>query len=133
MLNVMVVDDALVIRKNLTRFFNEAGHMVIAEAANGNEAIENAKKFQNIDLITMDITMPEMNGIDATKEIKKIASKKTKIVMITSHGQEELVHKSLKAGAANFILKPITKEKLQKVIELLYPEYANSEDEDLLD
>jgi two-component system, chemotaxis family, chemotaxis protein CheY len=132
MLNVLVVDDALVIRKNLTRFFTELGHKVIADAKSGAEAVEVCKKTEGIDLITMDITMPEMNGIEATKLIKEILPDVT-IVMVTSHGQEELVSESLKAGAKNFVLKPITKEKLEHVIGTLFSEYAKQENDELMD
>ncbi len=132
MLKVMVVDDALVIRKNLSRFFTSLGHEVIAEASNGLDAIEKCKSISNIDLITMDITMPEMNGIEATREIKKI-NKNVFIIMMTSHGQEELVVQSLKAGAKNFVLKPITEEKVSKVVSLLFPEYELEEELDTLD
>jgi len=133
MLNVLIVDDALVIRKNLTKFFNNLGHKVLSEAKNGAEAVVLCKTInEKIDLITMDITMPEMDGIEATKLIKEILPD-VNIIMITSHGQEELVSESLKVGAKNFVLKPITEEKLEHVIGTLYKEYAKEEDEELID
>lgn len=132
MLNVLIVDDALVIRKNITRFLSELGHTVVGDAKTGIEAVSLCRENQNIDLITMDITMPEMNGIEATKKIKEILPDVT-IVMITSHGQEELVAQSLKAGAKNFVLKPITKEKLEITISKLFKEYAKEEDDELID
>lgn len=131
MLKVMVVDDALVIRKNLTRFFTSLGHEVVAEAGTGVEAISKIQEIKDIDLITMDVTMPEMDGIEATKQICEL-NKDVKIVMITSHGQEELVSKALKAGAKNFVLKPITQEKVEQTIGVLFPEFASKEDEDTL-
>ena len=132
MLNILVVDDALVIRKNITRFLTDLGHKVVADAKSGAEAVALCKEMSDINLITMDITMPEMNGIEATKKIKEILPDVT-VIMITSHGQEELVSQSLKAGAKSFILKPITKEKLEEVIGKLFSEYAKEEDEELLD
>ncbi|WP_419763495.1 MAG: response regulator [Arcobacter sp.] len=133
MLNILIVDDALVIRKNLAKFFNDLGHKIIAEAKNGAEAVELCKtQKEKIDLITMDITMPEMDGIEATKLIKEVLPD-VNIVMITSHGQEELVSESLKAGAKNFILKPITEEKLEQVLGKLFKEYAKEEDDELID
>ncbi|WP_072681547.1 response regulator [Arcobacter sp. LA11] len=132
MLNVLVVDDALVIRKNITRFLTDLGHKVISDANSGAQAVEICKENKDINLITMDITMPEMNGIEATKLIKEILPD-VSIIMVTSHGQEELVSQSLKAGAKNFVLKPITKEKLEKTIGALFPEYAKEEDDELLD
>jgi len=132
MLNVLVVDDALVIRKNITRFLTELGHKVVADAKSGSEAVNICKDINGIDLITMDITMPEMNGIEATKLIKEILPD-ISIIMVTSHGQEELVSQSLKAGAKNFVLKPITKEKLEQTIGTLFPDYAKENDDELLD
>ena len=132
MLNVLVVDDALVIRKNITRFLSELGHTVVADVSNGKEAVEFCKQNSDINMITMAITMPEMDGIEATKLIKEILPD-VSIVMITSHGQEELVSQSLKAGAKNFVLKPITKEKLEETIGKLFKEYAKEEDDELID
>ncbi len=131
MLKIMVVDDALIIRRNLKKFFTELGHEVVAEASNGVEAVKKCSEVE-IDLITMDITMPEMDGIEATKIIKKI-KKDINIIMMTSHGQEELVVKSLKAGAKNFVLKPVTKEKVEKAVSLLFPDSSNDEDDDTLE
>lgn len=132
MLNVLVVDDALVIRKNITRFLTDLGHKVISDAKSGAEAVEICKKINDIDLITMDITMPEMNGIEATKLIKEIFPD-VSIIMVTSHGQEELVSQSLKAGAKSFVLKPITKDKLEQAIGTLFTKYAKKEEDELLD
>lgn len=134
MLNILIVDDALVIRKNLAKFFNDLGHKVIAEAENGAKAVEFCKTTsEKIDLITMDVTMPEMDGIEATSLIKEVLPD-VNVVMVTSHGQEELVSDALKAGAKNFILKPITEEKLEQVIGKLFSEYAKKdEDDELID
>lgn len=132
MLNVLVVDDALIIRKNITRFLTGLGHKVVADAKSGAEAVALCKEIEGIDLITMDITMPEMNGIEATKLIKEILPE-VSIIMVTSHGQEELVAQSLKAGAKNFILKPITGDKLDHTIGALFPKYAKDDEEELLD
>ncbi len=121
MLNVFIVDDALVIRKNLTRFFTNLGHTVVGEAQNGNEALEKCEKIENIDLITMDIAMPGMDGIETTGLMKEIQPDAT-IVMITSYGHEEYVAEALKAGARSFVLKPITEEKLEATIKELFPE-----------
>lgn len=121
MLNVFIVDDALVIRKNLTRFFTNLGHTVVGEAQNGNEALEKCEGIENIDLITMDITMPGMDGIETTTYMKEIKPNAT-IIMVTSHGQEEYVAQALKAGARTFVMKPITEEKLAETIAELFPE-----------
>ena len=121
MLNVFIVDDALVIRKNLTRFFTNLGHTVVGEAQNGNEALEKCEKIEKIDLITMDITKPGMDGIETTTFMKDVKPEAT-IIMVTSHGQEEYVAQALKAGARSFVLKPITEDKLAETIAELFPE-----------
>lgn len=89
MLNILVVDDSLIMRRNITKMIESLGHRVVGEAKDGLEAMALYAK-QKPDLVTMDITMPEMDGITAVKELKKI-DKNAKIIMVTSHGQEEMV------------------------------------------
>lgn len=115
MSNIMIVDDSLILRKTLTTALEEMGHTVIAQAKCGKEAISLYDEHKP-DLVTMDITMPIMNGIDALKTIIK-NHKEAKIIMITSHGEERLVMDAISSGAKGYILKPITKEKLSEVIE----------------
>ena len=132
MLKVLVVDDATIIRKKISSYATNLGHKVIASAQSGKEAVSMAKEFEP-DLITMDITMPDMNGIVAVKRIREF-NKTVKIIMITSHGQEDLVMKSLKEGARGYVLKPITQEKLANAIGNIFPQYnIDSEDDELLD
>lgn len=130
MLKVLIVDDSLIIRKKITKNIEKLGHEVIFAAQNGKEAIEayNAKKP---DLVTMDITMPDMDGITAVKNIIK-DDPKAKIIMVTSHGQEEMVIKSIQAGAVGYMLKPITEDKLLQSIAEVFPEYAKDEDSEEL-
>jgi len=110
MLNILVVDDSLVIRKTLSNELSILGHNVIAKAKSGMEAVE-LNKIHMPDLITMDITMPVMNGIEALKLIKKDYPN-VKIIMVTSHGEEKLVMDAITSGAVGYILKPITKDKI---------------------
>jgi len=132
MLNILIVDDSLIIRKKLSKLIEKLGHKVAYDASNGQEAIE-AYGSKKPDLVTMDITMPDMDGITAVKEIIKTDSE-AKIIMITSHGQEDMVIKSVQAGAVGYILKPITEEKLAVAIGEVFMEYAVEEDdEDILD
>jgi len=98
----------------------ELGHKVVAEAANGLEAIHYCEEYTP-DLITMDITMPDMDGITAVKEIRKV-NKYVKIIMITSHGQENMVKDAIRAGASGYLLKPIVEEKLAKTLDKVFPE-----------
>jgi len=131
MLNILVVDDSLIIRKNIKKYIVSLGHAVVGEAKNGTIAIEQCKKLQP-DLITMDITMPDMDGITAVTKIREF-NKEVKIIMITSHGQEEMVVSSLKVGAQGYLLKPINEEKLSVAIANIYLGYSGEEDEEFLD
>ena len=131
MLNVLVVDDSLAIRIKMKSFLMELGHSVIDEAKDGNEAIELYKKL-NPDLITMDISMPGMNGVDALKEIMKLSDFAANVIMITANGQDGIVKEALLSGAKGYILKPISEEKLQDSIGKIFPEYL-SKDNNVLD
>ncbi|WP_297536021.1 response regulator [Thermococcus sp.] len=112
MARILVVDDAAFMRMLLKKILVQGGHQVVGEASNGREAVEKYKELRP-DLVTMDIVMPEMDGITAVKEIKKI-DPNAKIVMITAVGQEAKVMEALKAGASGYIVKPF---QAQKVLE----------------
>ena len=118
MLNVLVVDDSMVMRKKIISIISELGHQAAGEAANGEEAIKFCEEVVP-DFITMDITMPIMNGIEATKILKK-KYPTIKIVMITSHGQENLVRDAIKSGAKGYILKPVSKDKIEDIISKIF-------------
>ncbi len=120
MLNVLVVDDSLIIRRNLKKMLIEMGCNVVAEASNGQEAVVLYAKHSP-DVVTMDITMPIMTGIESLKKIKRNHSD-AKVIMITSHGQEELVMEAISSGAKGYILKPITMDKLLKVFKKVFPD-----------
>lgn len=114
MLNVMVVDDSKIVRKTLKNKIEELGHKILYEAEDGRQAVGYYRRNMNrIDMITMDISMPVLNGILALREIMAI-DPDAKIVMITSHGEEELVMEAVVNGAIGYILKPITIEKLKQ-------------------
>ena len=129
MLKVLVVDDSLIIRKKITKLVTQLGHEVVNGAKNGQEAIDNYNSMKP-DLVTMDITMPDMDGIEAVSHIIK-ADPEAKIIMVTSHGQEDMVIKSIKAGAVGYMLKPVTQDKLATAIGEVFDEYAVDEDNDL--
>jgi len=131
MLNILVVDDSLIIRKNIKKYITNLGHAIAGEAKNGSMAIEQCKEL-NPDLITMDITMPDMDGIEAVKKIREFNTE-VNIIMVTSHGQEEMVVSSLKAGAQGYLLKPINEEKLSQSISNIYEDYAEEFGDELLD
>lgn len=112
MAKVLVVDDAAFMRMLVKKILIQAGHQIVGEASNGKEAVE---KYQQLkpDLVTMDIVMPEMDGISAVKEIMKI-DPNARIIMITAVGQEAKVMEALKSGAKGYIVKPF---QAPKVIE----------------
>jgi len=121
MARVLVVDDIKIMRYNITKMLNKLNHTVVAEADCAHSAVEAYKKYKP-DFVTMDITMPMKNrmkdGVEAVKEILKF-DPNAKIIMVTSHGEEEMVIKAVRAGALNYILKPFTIEKLKEVIDKL--------------
>jgi len=120
MATVLVVDDAKIMRANIKKMLVKLGYEVI-EAENGAEAVVQYEKY-NPDFVTMDITMPEIkgiaDGIQAVEEIMKL-DYAAKIIMVTSHGEQEKVIRAIKAGAMNYLLKPIKFEKLEEVINKL--------------
>lgn len=120
MLNILVVDDSTIIRKVVTTILEKLGHTVVAQANSGKEAVELYEKHMP-DLVTMDITMPIMNGIDALKKIKA-QFKDAKVVMVTSHGEEKQVMEAITSGAKGYVLKPITEDKIKDSILKLFPE-----------
>ena len=125
MLKALVVDDSVIIRKSLSQQLEELGYEVIAEASNGNEAIKLYKELKP-DFVTMDITMPIKNGIEALKHIKDF-DENAKIIMVTSHGEEKLVMEAIKRGAVGYILKPIIHGKIIKAINRAFPALEEEE------
>jgi len=121
MAKVLVVDDAAIMRINIKNMLEKMGHEVVAEADTGNKAVEQYKQAKP-DFVTMDITMPEDNGvrdgISAVKKIKEL-DKKAKIIMVTSHGEQQKVIKAIQSGASNYVLKPIKFEKFEEVVNKL--------------
>lgn len=131
MLKVLIVDDSLIIRKKVSKLLEKLGHEVVSDAQNGQEAIQ-AYNEKKPDFVTMDITMPDMDGITAVKHIMK-DNHDAKIIMVTSHGQEDMVIKSIQAGAVGYMLKPITEDKLARAIGEIFIEYAVDEQDEELD
>lgn len=112
---VLIVDDALFMRTMLRNIFVESGFEVVGEAGNGNEAVE---KYRALcpDLTTMDIVMPEKNGIEALKQIMA-ADPRARVVMCSALGQESLIIEALEAGARDFIVKPFKPAKVVEVVQ----------------
>ncbi|KLV24761.1 response regulator [Niallia circulans] len=104
MARILIVDDAKFMRLTLSNILTRANHEVVGEGENGKEAIRLYRELDP-DLVTMDITMPEMNGLDAVKEIKK-EFPQAKIIMCSAMGQQKMVVEAIEAGAKDFIVKP---------------------------
>lgn len=117
----MVVDDSLIMIRNITQILETAGFKVVASARNGKEAIRMFQEHRP-DVVTMDITMPNMDGVETTKKLLEV-NPKALVVMVTSHGQEQMVMDSLAAGAKAYVLKPINRVDLQNVISSVYDKY----------
>lgn len=110
MAKVLVVDDALFVRAAIKKYVEKAGHEVIGEAGDGQEAIEVFTELKP-DAVIMDITMPRMSGLEALKEIKKIEST-VKVIMCSAMGQQESIATAIQDGAADFVIKPFTEEQI---------------------
>jgi len=123
-LKVLIADDSPIIRFELVDILEEFGCEIVGEAENGIQAVELFKQFEP-DIVTLDIIMPEKDGITALKEILQIKPT-AKIVMVTAMGSKQTLFECIKAGAFDFIEKPFVKEKvvltLQKVQKVLYPQ-----------
>ncbi len=114
-LDILVVDDSPIIVKLLSKLLGELGFRVVRTASTGEEAVD-AYRACLPDLVTMDITMPVMDGIDATRAIVS-EFPDAKIIVVTSHGQEKMVLNALKAGAKGYVLKPFDDKKVYDVIQ----------------
>ena len=112
---VLIVDDALFMRTMLRNIFVESGFEVVGEAGNGNDAVEKYRALVP-DLTTMDIVMPEKNGIEALKQIMAI-DPRARVVMCSALGQESLIIEALEAGARDFIVKPFKPAKVVEVAQ----------------
>jgi CheY-like chemotaxis protein/CheY-specific phosphatase CheX len=117
-LKVLIVDDSLLTVRTLTGLLTEMGHLVVQTAATGAKALE-AYRESRPDLVTMDITMPDMDGIEATGDILR-EFPDANIIMVTSHGQQGMVMRAVKAGAKGYVLKPIKQDKLRDMIARVF-------------
>ena len=113
-IRVLIVDDAAFMRMMIKDILSKNGYEVVGEAENGQKAVE---KFQELktDLTTMDITMPEMDGITAVKEIKKIDAN-AKVIMCSAMGQQAMVIEAIQCGARDFIVKPFQPDRVLEAV-----------------
>ncbi|HSH36601.1 response regulator [Schnuerera sp.] len=112
---ILVVDDASFMRMMIKDILTKNGFEVIGEAENGLNAVEKYKEL-NPELVIMDITMPEMDGIQAVKEIKSI-DPNAKIIMCSAMGQQAMVIEAIQAGAKDFIVKPFQHERVIEAVK----------------
>lgn len=114
MAKILIVDDAAFMRMMIKDILTKNGFEIIGEATDGVHAIEKFKEVKP-DLVTMDITMPEMDGITALKEIKKI-DPNAKVIMCSAMGQQAMVIDAIQAGANDFIVKPFQNDRVLEAI-----------------
>ncbi|MBW5444564.1 MULTISPECIES: response regulator [Cohnella] len=112
---ILIVDDAAFMRMMIRDILSKNGYEVVGEAQDGAQAIEKYKELHP-DLITMDITMPEMDGITALKEIRKLDSN-AKVIMCSAMGQQAMVIDAIQAGAKDFIVKPFQADRVIEAIK----------------
>jgi len=111
---VLIVDDAAFMRMMLRDILAKNGFEVVGEADNGKVAVQMYNELKP-DVVTMDITMPEMDGIAAVKEIKT-ADPNAKIVMVSAMGQQAMVIEAIRSGAADFIVKPFQPDRVLEAL-----------------
>lgn len=112
---ILVVDDAAFMRMMIKDTLKKNGYEDIIEAADGEQAVQ-SYKAENPDLVIMDITMPNKNGLEALKEIKEI-DPNAKIVMCSAMGQESMVVEAIRNGAKDFIVKPFKADRILKTVQ----------------
>ena len=113
--SILIVDDAAFMRMMIKDILTKNGYEVVGEAENGSVAINKYKELKP-DLVIMDITMPEVDGIQAVKEIKKINAD-SQIIMCSAMGQQAMVIESIQAGARDFIVKPFQAERVIEAVK----------------
>jgi two-component system chemotaxis response regulator CheY len=111
---VLVVDDAAFMRMMVKDILRKGGYEVIGEAEDGTRAIERYKDLRP-DLVTMDITMPDMDGIKAVKEIRQV-DPRARIIMCSAMGQQAMVIDAIRAGAKDFVVKPFQPERVLEAV-----------------
>ncbi|SDD18848.1 two-component system, chemotaxis family, response regulator CheY [Paenibacillus sp. UNCCL117] len=117
MAKVLVVDDAAFMRAIIGGMIKDLGHEVVGEAENGLDALQKYSLLKP-DFVTLDITMPEMDGVEALRNIMKHDSS-AKVVMCSAMGQQSLVIEAIKLGAKDFLVKPIQKDRVYSSLQRL--------------
>lgn len=115
MKSVLIIDDSTIIRKTIKDIVESANYQVIGEAEDGESGVKRYKKLKP-DIVTLDITMPKKNGIDCLEEILKYDIN-AKIIIVSAINETELVLEAVEKGAVHYVIKPIKKEKMIKVMD----------------
>ena len=115
MARVLIVDDASFMRMTIRRMLEPEGYEIAGEAGNGVEAVQKYIELQP-DVVLLDITMPEMNGVDALKRMKEY-DPKARVVICSAMGQQAMVAQAIQSGAKDFIVKPFEKDRLIAAIK----------------
>lgn len=113
-MNILIVDDAMFMRTMLKSILVKSGFNVVGEAGNGREALERYKELKP-DIVTLDITMPEVDGLQAVKDIIAY-DRNAKVIMCSAMGQQAMVLEAIKSGAKDFIVKPFQPERVLEAI-----------------
>ncbi len=109
---VLIVDDSMFVAKQLSQILTSEGFEIIGTAGDGEEGVTKYKElYPKVDLVTMDITMPKMDGVTALEQIVAF-DKDAKVIMVSALGKQDLVKKSLLMGAKNYIVKPLDRKKV---------------------
>lgn len=114
MKKILIVDDAMFMRMKLKDILERNGYEVVGEAQNGQEAFEKYKALEP-DLVTMDITMPDLDGVAALKMIREYDGA-AKVIMCSAMGQQAMVMDAIRAGAMDFIVKPFDTERVIEAV-----------------
>lgn len=113
--NILIVDDAAFMRMMIKDIISKNGFVVTGEAENGQQAVEMYEKLKP-DLVTMDITMPEMDGITAVKKIRQL-DPEARIIMCSAMGQQAMVMEAIQAGARDFVVKPFQQDRVIQALK----------------
>ena len=117
---VLIVDDSMFVAKQISQILASEGFQIMGTAGDGAAGFERYKElFPNVDLVTMNITMPKMDGVAALEKIMQF-DKNARVVMISALGKQDLVKKALMLGAKNYIVKPLNRKKvLERILSVL--------------
>jgi YesN/AraC family two-component response regulator len=131
MASILIVDDSIVMRKNLATIITKAGHTIAGEASNGKQAIAQYTELKP-DIVTMDISMPIMSGVEAVKQIIKL-DQNAKIIMVSAVNQKKMVFNAINSGAKHYVIKPIDTNKVISIINEVLDEETQNQAIEVID